>query len=58
MTDNEQRAHDLALTAVQAIFNKGNIEDDYELLENHSSDENIFSSYQSFYREFLWRLNH
>lgn len=58
MTDNEQRAHDLALAVVQAIFNKGNIEDDYELLENHSSDENIFISYQSFYREFLWRLNH
>lgn len=59
MTDNEQRAHDLALAAVQAIFNKESgtmLNEDLKLLQQ-SGDENVFNLYQNFYDAFLARLN-
>ncbi|MCW4388751.1 hypothetical protein [Limosilactobacillus oris] len=59
MTDKEQRAHDLALQAVNAVLILGgNPTDDYDRLKNHQSNENIFSVYANFYREFLYRLDH
>ena len=61
MTDNEKRAHDLALTIVQEVLSRysdHDVQNEYEMLKAHDSDENIFTVYVNHYREFLYRINH
>lgn len=61
MTDNEQRAHDLAVAAMQVALSttgdKGLLEA-YTRIKDHNSQNNPFSIYANFYREFLWRIEH
>ena len=61
MTDNEKRAHDLSMAFVHELLSRytdHDLQNEYELLKDHSSNENIFTVYVNHYREFLYRINH